>query len=222
MRKPLIVSEMTPEELEALRARAAARAVAELEAAREKRREYRARWRADNPEKARASIARWSANNVERVRATNARYRTENKEAHSARARNYRKDNKEIISVRRKAKYAANPEPERNRSRKYQNDNRKKVRAAKQRRNYGITQEQWDTLFTSQGNKCGNCPSTDPGTKKHWHTDHDHETGEVRGILCHHCNALLGYAKDDIDILLKAVEYLKNPPARKILKCENV
>ena len=80
-------------------------------------------------------------------------------------------------------------------------ENPEKARAMYRMRNYGITQEQWDTLFTSQGNKCGNpgCGATEPGGKFHWNTDHDHVTGEVRGILCHHCNRLLGAARDDIE-----------------------
>lgn len=39
--------------------------------------------------------------------------------------------------------------------------------------------------------------------------DHNHITGEVRGILCQDCNALLGYAKDNIDILKKSIIYLE-------------
>lgn len=39
--------------------------------------------------------------------------------------------------------------------------------------------------------------------------DHNHITGEVRGILCQDCNALLGYAKDNIDILKKSIIYLQ-------------
>lgn len=39
--------------------------------------------------------------------------------------------------------------------------------------------------------------------------DHDHNTGKARGLLCPVCNLLLGYAYDDITILEKAINYLK-------------
>lgn len=39
--------------------------------------------------------------------------------------------------------------------------------------------------------------------------DHNHETGKFRGILCLHCNTLLGMAKESTNILHKAAEYLK-------------
>jgi hypothetical protein len=29
-----------------------------------------------------------------------------------------------------------------------------------------------------------------------------------RGLLCRHCNSLLGYARDDIDVLKAAISYL--------------
>ena len=38
--------------------------------------------------------------------------------------------------------------------------------------------------------------------------DHNHETGRYRGALCAQCNILLGAARDKIDILRKAEEYL--------------
>lgn len=42
------------------------------------------------------------------------------------------------------------------------------------------------------------------------HVDHDHETGLIRGLLCHHCNTLLGHAKDSVDVLEAAIVYLKS------------
>lgn len=42
--------------------------------------------------------------------------------------------------------------------------------------------------------------------------DHDHVTGEIRGLLCHRCNAAIGLLNDDADLVAKAVTYLRNPP----------
>jgi len=39
--------------------------------------------------------------------------------------------------------------------------------------------------------------------------DHCHQTGRIRGVVCTHCNWLLGHAKDNPDVLAQAIEYLK-------------
>ena len=49
-----------------------------------------------------------------------------------------------------------------------------------------------------------------PFDRRWLHIDHDHVTNKYRGIVCTNCNALLGHAKDSIDILLNAIEYLNN------------
>jgi hypothetical protein len=76
------------------------------------------------------------------------------------------------------------------------------------KRAYGITPEEWDAMFEAQGKACAACKRPEHRGKG-WHTDHCHATGKVRGILCNHCNLLLGYAADDPMILLQNVEYLK-------------
>ena len=38
--------------------------------------------------------------------------------------------------------------------------------------------------------------------------DHCHSTGKIRGLLCDRCNHGLGHFKDDINLLIKAIEYL--------------
>ena len=78
-------------------------------------------------------------------------------------------------------------------------------------RKFGLTQQEWNRIFESQGRKCKICGSTETKAKgKDWHTDHNHTTGKVRGILCRGCNHLLGNAEDNTEILQSATEYLNN------------
>ncbi len=47
------------------------------------------------------------------------------------------------------------------------------------------------------------------------HIDHDHKTGEIRGVLCGGCNVALGSARDDPELLRNLAAYLENPPLPK-------
>lgn len=74
------------------------------------------------------------------------------------------------------------------------------------RKKYGITIEQYNAIFASQGSKCAICGHNAPKNKRGWHLDHCHDTGRVRGILCHVCNTKLGWYqqfKDEIEAYLK-------------------
>lgn len=84
------------------------------------------------------------------------------------------------------------------------------------RETYGITGEQYEAILAAQGGQCFICEK-EPRAKR-FAVDHDHDTGEVRGLLCRRCNhRLLGSAHDRTRILYRAIEYLENPPARKVL-----
>jgi len=77
------------------------------------------------------------------------------------------------------------------------------------KRQFGITKSEWDEMLISQGSCCAICERAESGGKRGWNTDHCHETGIVRGILCNSCNVALGHFKDDIKILYRAIVYLE-------------
>ena len=75
-------------------------------------------------------------------------------------------------------------------------------------RTYGLDQETYDLLLTSQGGCCGCCGTDKPGHTDHFVVDHDHRTGCIRGLLCHSCNIGIGKLGDDSDGIRKALAYL--------------
>lgn len=76
-------------------------------------------------------------------------------------------------------------------------------------RTYGLTQEEWGRLIVLQGDACAVCKTTQPGNRgERWHIDHDHVTGQVRGLLCHMCNVGIGNLRDDPQIMMAAARYV--------------
>jgi len=71
---------------------------------------------------------------------------------------------------------------------------------------YGITLKEKKTMWKEQNKKCLIC-FKDIDFKEAV-VDHDHETGEIRGILCNNCNAMIGFAADDTGVLESAINYL--------------
>ncbi len=79
-----------------------------------------------------------------------------------------------------------------------------KARYYQRKHKYGITEAEYHELLISQDGLCRIC-ETEGAT----HIDHDHTTGEVRGILCGHCNRGMGFFRDDALVLAAAIDYLK-------------
>lgn len=78
------------------------------------------------------------------------------------------------------------------------------------KRNYGITLVEFEQMLLGHGGGCAICRSTEPGWSKGWHVDHNHQTGVVRGVLCHRCNLMIGLAKERPERLRAAASYLEN------------
>jgi hypothetical protein len=75
------------------------------------------------------------------------------------------------------------------------------------KRDYGLTPEEYDAMLVAVDGKCTICRKA-PKVKA-LAVDHCHTTGKVRGILCDKCNMGIGYFDDNLDLLQKAIEYLK-------------
>jgi Recombination endonuclease VII len=128
------------------------------------------------------------------------------------------------LYITRRRSYWHNLSPEKKRSyiarsAEWRKNNREKMKKSYRKhdlkRHYGLTLEQYNTMFTAQGYKCAACGSSEPGRKTgEWAIDHCHTTETVRGILCHGCNVALGQVKDDIRRLKALVSYLERGPAK--------
>lgn len=74
-------------------------------------------------------------------------------------------------------------------------------------RKYGLTPQSYAEMLETQEGVCCIC-SKECSTGRKLAVDHNHETGEVRGLLCANCNNGLGRFKDDVGLLKMASEYL--------------
>jgi hypothetical protein len=79
------------------------------------------------------------------------------------------------------------------------------------RRIYGMGLDEFETRWEEQRGSCKICNrllSRAPQTGDSVVVDHNHETGEIRGLLCNECNRGIGYLKDNPMLCLKAFRYL--------------
>jgi len=81
----------------------------------------------------------------------------------------------------------------------YYNTNKEKYKEKYFKKTYNLSLEEYKRLGTT----CKICGGT-----SNMVVDHNHHTGEVRGLLCSQCNSGLGFFKDSSTNLLEAVKYL--------------
>lgn len=93
--------------------------------------------------------------------------------------------------------------------------NRNKVRASgltnqrvyRLRAHFGIKEEDYLQMLEAQHGCCAICKVR---LAKRVHVDHDHETGNVRGLLCERCNIGLGYFSDSPERMRDAALYIES------------
>jgi hypothetical protein len=120
----------------------------------------------------------------------------------------YREKHREEINRRARLRTVTQPEKQREIQRRYHHRNKEKENkrssAYQYKSKYALTVETRDEILKQNGGMClicNNLPSE--------HIDHDHATGLIRGALCRWCNYGLGNFRDQPELLLAAVKYLR-------------
>jgi hypothetical protein len=73
---------------------------------------------------------------------------------------------------------------------------------------YGLSHEEYLRILDDQGGRCAIC-KTDQFRDSRPVVDHCHKTGNVRGLLCHKCNAGIGMFGEEISYVACALQYLE-------------
>ena len=145
----------------------------------------------------------------------------------------YRNDCKACNLAAKAIRYRLNPQAAIERTRRWRQENPERYAAAQRRikqsptvkrrerarhleKKYGIGLEQYEEMLAAQGGGCAICGKR-PRPDSSLHVDHDHGTGEIRGLLCFNCNNALGYLNDDGDRLITAATYLGPAPKHPAL-----
>jgi 1,4-alpha-glucan branching enzyme len=157
----------------------------------ERKRQLQKEYRLANPEKARADNRRrnkaWAERNPEWVKELNRRKAI----------RHYYRN---VDAIREKMRQRA--------SKQYQSLSKNGRSARHMKAKYSMTLEEFEAMRVVQNGLCAACGG-EPTTWQGLMVDHCHRQGHVRALLCHHCNAGLGHAKDDPAILRKWIAYLE-------------
>lgn len=118
-------------------------------------------------------------------------------EKQKSKAKSYRKNNPDKAKLANRNWSLNNP------------DKRKEIDVRHRLKSlYGITVDQFNQLFEKQNGCCAICGRHQSEFKRSLAVDHDHKTGEVRGLLCFTCNRVLGMFYDDPVKFLRAADYL--------------
>ena len=104
----------------------------------------------------------------------------------------------------------------------------KVTRKYKLKASYGISQEDYDAMYEHQNGCCGICGDA----KEPWKpgmglkdrnrflvVDHDHQTSQVRALLCWNCNCGLGHFRENAEIMRAAIRYVEAPAALTAQVC---
>jgi Tfp pilus assembly major pilin PilA len=116
--------------------------------------------------------------------------------------------NKDKVKEYRRKSFERNPEAVRASKKKWADANKDKIVNKRLKHLFGITLEDYEELLEAQQFSCAICGVSECSTGKNFAVDHNHETGEIRGLLCKKCNTGLGIFRDSPALIGNAYQYL--------------
>jgi len=156
-----------------------------------------------------ACLAQYNACPKRKQQRANYNARPERKPQNAKRHKQWAANNREHLRSYRRKWHEANPEKRRVYNKRHYRYDYAKSRAKALRRHFGLSVDQVEAMRTAQKSKCAICRTSKPGGQGDWHVDHNHQTKQVRALLCQNCNIGLGNFKDDPVRLIAAAEYLR-------------
>jgi hypothetical protein len=173
---------------------------------RSKNKEKRKQYDIDNQERIRKQRIQWDIDNAEKIKKQQKEYKKNNQEKIRLKESKWRENNIDKIK-----QFPSNSKENRSKIyKKYHMNNKIKTKEYKVKKKYGITLNEVYQILDKQEGKCAICGTHQDDLGKALAIDHDHKINNVRGLLCDKCNRGLGHFNDDIILLQKAIEYLKN------------
>lgn len=166
----------------------------------------------------------WYEANREQMREYSKDYYEANREQRLKYQKDYYEANREQAAEYRKAYYQANRDKVIARATDWNNNNPERRHNNLLKATYGISRDDYNHLLVEQSDRCAICWTDDPSPRKYWDVDHNHETGEVRGLLCTQCNMELGNLEKGktnkyiLEYQGNMERYLMEPPAQQIIQ----
>lgn len=131
------------------------------------------------------------------------------RECGCAQSREWHAANRDQANANSRAWHAANKEWVAARGKRWYEANSEQVMDSRLQRTYGISRSEYDEMLEVQDSCCAICGKTVVEEGRRLAVDHNHETGENRGLLCGRCNPGLGYFMHDPELLCSAIAYLE-------------
>lgn len=140
------------------------------------------------------AIKKWRKENPDKVRAINKRY--------------YATDKGKALWKRERIKHAERRKATLERWKTQHPEALARYSIEKTVKRRGMTVEEYQKFVADHNHRCDICGTAKVG-KIRLAVDHCHSSEKNRGLLCVNCNSLLGMAKDSVEILRKAIDYLE-------------